>query len=562
MQGRCGLIGGLKDWAKKRWPALRLRTILFTTLFIVAGLPGISAVFLRVYENALVRQTEAELMAQGAVIAALAEENWPGGPKRLPTRPIPVDTRASEYPSASELRNGVNTRQVQSREWPSEDFYNPERPTIDLRTTPVLPDRPQAMFTGRTADPDAAAAANKIAPVLFQTARTTLASIRLTDKAGIVVYGLQEKGGSYGALPEIQRALSGKRATVLRTNTTYEQRTILEIFSRGSTLRVHHARPIRIGDRAVGVVLLSRSPRGLFLGMYEDRGKIAAGALGIFVLLLFLVGLLTRGIARPIDELATATKGGARGTLDVPETPATAAVEIRTLYANYREMAARIDKRSRYLQDFAAAVSHEFKTPIAGIKGALELLGDHGATMSKAERQRFLTNANADADRLQHLVERLLDLARADMANNIEGVAEALAGPVSRIADAHRTAGFAITVDVPQTLLKVAVPGATIEAVVETLIENSKQAGASALSIAADRRVDMITLRIADNGPGVPPGDRDRLFDAFFTSRRSEGGSGLGLAIARSLLAASGATLVLEDGEAGATFVVQLPVAH
>jgi signal transduction histidine kinase len=514
-----------------------------------------------VYENALVRQTEAELMAQGAVIAALAEENWPGGPKRLPTRPIPGDTRTSEYPTASDLRNGVNLRQKPQSDWPNEDFYNPERPTIDLRTTPVLPDRPQAVFTGRAATPDALLTANKIAPVLFQSARTTLASIRVTDRSGIIVYGLQEKGGSYAALPEIQRALSGKRATVLRTNTTYEQRTILEIFSRGSTLRVHHARPIRIGGKAVGVVLLSRSPRGLFLGMYEDRGKIAAGALGIFVLLLLLVGLLTRGIARPIDQLATATKGGARGTLDVPETPATAAVEIRTLYANYRDMAARIEKRSRYLQDFAAAVSHEFKTPIAGIKGALELLGDHGATMSKAERQRFLTNASADADRLQHLVERLLDLARADMASNIEGVAEVLAGPVSRIADAHRTKGFAISVDVPQTLTKVAVPGATIEAVIETLVENSKQAGATALSITAEWSGDAVVLRIADNGPGVPPGDRDRLFDAFFTSRRSQGGSGLGLAIARSLLAASGATLMLEDGGHGATFAVRMPVA-
>jgi two-component system, OmpR family, sensor histidine kinase ChvG len=524
-------------------------------------LPGLSAIFLRVYENALVRQTEAELIAQGAVIAALAEENWPGGPKRLPTRPIPVETRTSEYPSTSDLRSGVNVRQQPQSEWPNEDFYNPERPTIDLRTTPVLPDRPQAVFTGRGADPAALAAANTIAPVLFQSARTTLASIRLTDRAGIIVYGLQEKGGSYAALPEIQRALGGKRATVLRTNTTYEQRTILEIFSRGSTLRVHHARPIRVGGKTVGVVLLSRSPRGLFLGMYEDRGKIAAGALGIFVLLLFLVGLLTRGIARPIDELATATKGGARGTLDVPETPATAAVEIRMLYANYRDMAARIEKRSRYLQDFAAAVSHEFKTPIAGIKGALELLGDHGATMSKAERQRFLTNANADADRLQHLVERLLDLARADMASNIEGVECALSRPISQIADAHRSPIFEIVVDVPDTLPKVAVPDTTLEAVVETLIENSRQAGARMVSIVAEARGAVVTLSVSDNGAGIPPGDRDRLFDAFFTSRRSEGGSGLGLAIARSLLAANGAKIELADGAGGAVFVLTLPVA-
>jgi signal transduction histidine kinase len=315
-----------------------------------------------------------------------------------------------------------------------------------------------------------------------------------------------------------------------------------------------------IAGKPVGALLLSRSPRGLFLGMYEDRGKIALGASAIFMALLFLVGLLSRGIAKPIDELAEATKGGARGTLDVPETPATAAIEIRQLYANYREMAARIEKRSRYLQDFAAAVSHEFKTPIAGIKGALELLGDHGATMSKAERKRFLTNANADADRLQHLVQRLLDLARADMANAIEGVATRLIAPVSRIADAHRSTGFAVDVQIPDALPDVAVPDATIEAVIETLLENSRQAGADAVAITARRDGKRINLTVADTGPGIAPGDRDRLFDAFFTSRRSEGGSGLGLAIARSLLAASGGTIELSDGEAGAAFLMRLPI--
>src|SRR4029453_9226272 len=78
-------------------------------------------------------------------------------------------------------------------------------------------------------------------------------------------------------------------------------------------------------------------------------------------------------------------------------------------------MAKRIEQGSRYLQDFAAAVSHEFKTPIAGIRGALELLEEHGDSMSAEERQRFTANAAADADRLQRLVQRLLDLARADL---------------------------------------------------------------------------------------------------------------------------------------------------
>jgi two-component system, OmpR family, sensor histidine kinase ChvG len=553
LSGRCCLINGLKEWAKRHWPELRLRTILFATLFVVAGLPGISAVFLRVYENALVRQTEAELMAQGAVVVALIEENWPGGAQRAAVKPPPPPQR-SDY-----FGRGSVSLSPSSTSWAT-DYYQPERPTIDLRTSPILPERPEPVNSISPAEPAAMAAAAKAAPILRQAARSTLAAIRVLDGRGIIVYGGGEEGRSLGGLPEVQRALNGLRRTVLRTNTTYEKRTILEAFSRGSTLRVHHARPIKVGDRVVGAVLLSRSPRGLFIGMYEDRGKIALGAIGIFGLLLFLVGLLTRGIARPIDQLAQATKGGMRGKLDVPETPATAASEIRTLYANYRDMAERIEKRSRYLQDFAAAVSHEFKMPIAGIKGALELLEDHGATMDKSERTRFLSNARADADRMQHLVERLLDLARADMSDPSENVATDLVPVIGRVVDAHRSSKLGI-VTALDGVPKVGVPAATIEAVLETLIENSRQAGASAISIVSNKpERGLVVLTVSDNGHGVPPGDRDRLFESFFTSRRREGGTGLGLAIARSLLAASGATIDLVESDGGASFRLFLPL--
>jgi signal transduction histidine kinase len=68
-----------------------------------------------------------------------------------------------------------------------------------------------------------------------------------------------------------------------------------------------------------------------------------------------------------------------------------------------------------------------------------------------------------------------------------------------------------------------------------------------------------VVRRAADDGPGVPPADRDRLFEPFFTSRREAGGTGLGLSIARSLLAASSGRVGLVEAEAGAVFEVRLP---
>ncbi|MDZ4374930.1 MAG: sensor histidine kinase, partial [Phenylobacterium sp.] len=96
------MIERLKDLVASRWPLLRLRTILFAVLIFAAAMPAIGAIALRVYENTLVRQTEAELVAQGAALTALAELTWPGAP---PPAPRPDD--------------------------PPESYFRPETTTID-----------------------------------------------------------------------------------------------------------------------------------------------------------------------------------------------------------------------------------------------------------------------------------------------------------------------------------------------------------------------------------------------------------------------------------------------
>jgi signal transduction histidine kinase len=221
-------------------------------------------------------------------------------------------------------------------------------------------------------------------------------------------------------------------------------------------------------------------------------------------------------------------------------------------------MATAIDRRSRYLRDFATAVSHEFKTPLAGIRGALELLDEHGTAMSPEERRRFMGNAAADVERLSHLVGRLLELARADMAAVGAEAATDLATPLRRVADAMRSESLAIDLSLDGPGVQVAAPASVIEAVVTTLIENSAQAGAKAVRIALRSEPEIAAVTIGDDGPGVPAHDRDRLFDLFFTTRRAEGGTGLGLAIARSLLEASRASIEAVDSERGLSFEIRL----
>jgi signal transduction histidine kinase len=517
------LIETLKDFAKRHWPALRLRTLLFLTLLFVAALPGVGAVFLRVYENTLVQQTEAELIAQGAVLAGAYRAAWP---------------EPYTDPPAGPLR--------------------PERPTIDLNAMPILGEQPAGRPSGK-ADPSAARTGAALRPVVVDSSRSTLAAIRLMDSRGTVVLGRGDTGLSYAHLPEVRRAMAGGTRTVLRRRAGYQPRYALEWLSRASAIRVHYVRPIVAGGRVIGVLMLSRSPRGLFLGIYQDRGKIALGVALIFLTLLLLAGLLSRGISRPIETLSEATQNVDRGRVAVPEPPPTAAVEIRNLYLNFAAMADRIERRSRYLRDFAAAVSHELKTPIAGIKGALELLAEH-PEMSEEERRRFLGNAGADADRLSHLLRRLLDLARADMTIAPENAATPPEGPALKVADAHRAPGFSVEVRLAG-ISPVAAPAELLEAVFETLAENSRQAGAGLVTIGGRETRGKILLSVADDGNGIAEADRERIFEPFHTGRRGEGGSGLGLSIARSLLAACGGTIAAMPGEGGARFEICLPRA-
>jgi len=348
---------------------------------------------------------------------------------------------------------------------------------------------------------------------------------------------------------------------VLRRRGDYRPSHSLEWLSRASDLRVHHARPILVKGQVVGVLLLSRSPRALFRDVYQGLWKIGLGGLGIVALLVALSGLVSRGVTRPIEGLSAATREVAAGRGEIPDTPVTAAVEIRALYEDFRSMAEAIAKRSRYLRDFAAAVSHEFKTPLAGIAGAVELLHDHFETMSAEERDRFLGNIAADTKRLSQLVARLLDLARADMARPGALVMSDIRQSARRVADANLDQGFKVSLTLDADLPKVAAPGAMIEAVLTTLLENSRQAGARLVALTACADGGQVTVRVRDDGPGVPAPDRYRLFEPFFTTRRASGGAGLGLAIARSLIEGYGGRMYLVDAEGGAEFAFSLSVA-
>jgi signal transduction histidine kinase len=305
-------------------------------------------------------------------------------------------------------------------------------------------------------------------------------------------------------------------------------------------------------------LLVSRSPRALFRGIYEDRGKIAFGVGIIFVMLVGLSAILSRAIVRPIENLSRSTRVLASGQRIEPARPSLQVVEIRDLFRDFEIMADAIDKRSRYLRDFASSVSHEFKTPLAGIGGAVELLQDHGADMTPADHDRFLANIAADAERLSRLVRRLMELAQADLNSHGQDARADAAPILAMIADSLSGQAFGIVLSLPDAAPALAIDSRAFEAVATTLVDNARQSGASILTISMAIADEGASISFIDNGPGIAAGDRDRIFDPFFTTKRETGGTGLGLSIARSLIESHGGTLQLMTGTSGAGFRITL----
>jgi signal transduction histidine kinase len=226
-------------------------------------------------------------------------------------------------------------------------------------------------------------------------------------------------------------------------------------------------------------------------------------------------------------------------------------------------MAQTLERRASYIADFAAHVSHEFKTPLTAMQGAVEMLREHGAGMSADERNRFLDILERDTRRLAQLVRRLLELARADMAPPAASETADVGVALRAAAARYEEPRLVRAVQEPAPPVKAAIAADTLESILGSLLDNVRAhagTGATARLSAAAAGAD-VEIVVHDDGPGISPGNQARVFEPFFTTARAQGGTGLGLSIARSLTRAHGGDLELLPAERGALFRLRLPLA-
>jgi signal transduction histidine kinase len=523
-----------------RW-RFKLRTILLAVSLAVLLIPLGGVFVFRLYEGELIKQTEVELIAQAALIAAIYQSEV--------ATLIKGDGKAESY--------GKKISAAPDRD----DPFRPVKPRLDLSRDRIRSRPPEAAATNLQADSIAREVSARLMPILLDAQRTNLAGVRLIDVQGVVTGGREDIGKSLAHVREVRGALDGQYASALRQRTIRRPQPALASISRGTGVRVFVAYPIVAGDRLYGVVLLSRTPASILEHLYGQKNKIALAAAIILLLVILLVVMTSYSIARPLHALIAQTEGFAAGDKKALE-PLAAPVteEVAMLSQSFAAMARSLEHRSEYIRNFAAHVSHEFKTPLASIQGAVELLEEHGTDMPVEQRARFLQNISADTQRLKRLVDRLLEMARADVLDPAAGKSP-LAPMVETLRQRYRDADLEISLSGAGNDAAKIVPE-VLEMVLSNLLDNSRQNGADRVEIIVEENRGMIAFRVADNGQGISPANAEKIFTPFFTTHRDEGGTGLGLGIVRSLLGAYGGDISLESSSAGAVFRLTLPRAE
>ena len=297
----------------------------------------------------------------------------------------------------------------------------------------------------------------------------------------------------------------------------------------------------------------SGQPVGLSAG---SRG--VAGGSGVRTVALSTAGRAVGMLALRGEPLAV----GERHALSVFANDAALAIERAQLRDQARRTAL-LEEVDHLRRNLIGAVSHDLQTPLATIKVASSTFVERAATLSIEDARELHDLIGLETDRLSRLVSNLLDMTRIEA-----GVMTTRTSPTSvdhlvrSAIDALGTAlaEHRVVVHLDPTLPLVDVDPVLIEQVLVNLLDNAVRhvPAGSVLDVAAERREGEVAVMVSDQGPGIAPADRERIFDRF-TQFDTGGRAGLGLTIARTFVEAHGQRLWYEDAPAGgARFVFTL----
>ncbi len=245
--------------------------------------------------------------------------------------------------------------------------------------------------------------------------------------------------------------------------------------------------------------------------------------------------------------------------------------ELEATTAELRAANDRLKELDRLKDDFLSTVSHELRTPLTSIRSFSEILGDN-PDLELQQREKFLNIIVKESERLTRLINEILDLAKMDAGRMDWQMADIDPRPAIEDALAASSGLFAerairLDVDFAGPLATVHADRDRLMQVIVNLLSNAvkfcDQANGHVI-VAVESRHGRLHIRVTDNGPGVPPNDRQFIFEKFQESREKLAdkprGTGLGLAISRQIVEYFAGTIWVEDAPGhGAVFCFSIP---
>jgi two-component system sensor histidine kinase KdpD len=241
----------------------------------------------------------------------------------------------------------------------------------------------------------------------------------------------------------------------------------------------------------------------------------------------------------------------------------------RELLDESAEQAMMLRESERLYTTLLNSISHELRTPLASITGAASSLLDPKTSEDETSRNDLTHDIQSAADRLNRLVENLLDMSRLEsgrLALNPEwcDMGDIIGVAVGRlkVCLTHHPVDIRLAPDLPL----IRVNFGLIEQALVNLLDNACHytPADTPIIIEATRRRNHLEVKVTDHGPGIPPEDLERIFDKFYRLPGSvTGGTGLGLSIARGLIEAHGGTLKAQNNtEGGLSFILNFPLTE
>ena len=275
----------------------------------------------------------------------------------------------------------------------------------------------------------------------------------------------------------------------------------------------------------------------------------------------------SRQVLRPLTHLGAAAQAIAGGRLDTrvarPDD-----VDLAALIDSFNDMAGALQERVERDARFASDVSHELRSPLTTLAASIEVLKSRREEMPE-RAQSALDLLDADIKRFTQLVADLLEISRYDAGAARLELEDVRISQLVLNAVGSASANVPVAVSAQAAAAIVLVDKRRLVRVIANLIDNAAKYGGGATGVEVDVTGDVVHIVVEDAGDGVPPEERERVFERFARgtvaagSRGSGEGSGLGLALVKEHVSLHGGKVWVtdrEDGLSGARFVVELPV--